>query len=113
MSEVCSLHQHFGVCPDCHGEYPAQVLNVGQEHWFACARCETKWCVGSNLFDSWREDELEDWVEALAFMSGFRQVEPLTPADDFVCATCEKAEALRRAGVSPDDAYELLDGPPF
>lgn len=49
---------YFGTCPECgsHDGY----YNVGKAHWFVCHEHEVRWCVGSNLFSSWRtEDELD------------------------------------------------------
>jgi hypothetical protein len=49
---------HFGGCPEC-GDNDG-FINVGRSHWMICKAHKVKWCVGSNLFSSWRgqtEDE--------------------------------------------------------
>jgi hypothetical protein len=49
---------YFGGCPECGG---TGCLNIGPDHWFVCHDHKTKWCVGSNLFDSWREQDETMW----------------------------------------------------
>jgi hypothetical protein len=44
---------YFGLCPHCHCH--DGYINVGREHWFVCDEHKVRWCVGANLFDSWRE----------------------------------------------------------
>ena len=48
---VCS--HYFGVCPEC-GKSDGYI-NVSRTHWFFCKAHKTKWCIGANLFSSWRE----------------------------------------------------------
>jgi hypothetical protein len=49
---------YFGVCPTC-GKNDGYV-NVGRGHWFVCDEHKFKWFVGSNLFDSWKEQTEEE-----------------------------------------------------
>ena len=49
---------YFGACPTCGG--CDGYLNVGRSHWFYCEKHKVKWCVGSNLFDSWKDQTEEE-----------------------------------------------------
>lgn len=42
----------FGSCPEC-GRRDG-CFNVGRGHWFVCHEHRVCWCVGSNLFSSWK-----------------------------------------------------------
>ena len=52
---------YFGNCPGC-GENEG-YLNIRDEHWYKCDSCRTKWCIGSNLFSSWRDGNQKNWDE--------------------------------------------------
>jgi hypothetical protein len=52
-----SGYDYFGVCPHCHKN--DGFINISRSHWFLCDEHKVKWCVGSNLFSSWR-NETED-----------------------------------------------------
>ena len=49
-----------GYCPLCDNE-PAEILNVGREHYAICHNCRAYWHVGSNLFSAWRNEEPAVW----------------------------------------------------
>ena len=51
--------QHFGACPFCHEQ--SYYLNLRSDHWFVCDQHKLAWCVGSNLFSSWKYETEEDW----------------------------------------------------
>jgi hypothetical protein len=73
------VSHYFGVCPECHRT--DGYINVGRGHWFYCQQHHTRWCVGSNLFDSWKfetEDEQRDIYDRVGF-SRFQDVEPFYP----------------------------------
>lgn len=69
------VENYFGGCPEC-GDCTV-VLNVGGNHWFVCERHQTKWCVGYNLFSSWREETQDLWERNAVQLSEMREVEPL------------------------------------
>ena len=64
----------FGLCPVCHKT--DGYANTGRTHVFFCKEHKKRWCVGSNLFSSWRyETEAEQyarWVEL--GLSGFEDI---------------------------------------
>ncbi len=65
---------YFGLCPVCGGV--DDCLNVGSCHWMTCQEHRTKWCIGSNVFSSWKhEPEVlhRENAERLAF---YREVKP-------------------------------------
>ncbi len=60
----------WGVCPTCHKS--DGCINIGASHWYYCNEHKAKWCVGSNLFSSWRnqtEDEQRAIYDELDFGS--------------------------------------------
>jgi hypothetical protein len=63
---------YWGRCPECDAQ-PAFV-NIGRNHWFFCATHKVCWCVGSNLFSSWREETEERWQRNAEFLRGFQDV---------------------------------------
>ncbi len=52
---------NWGNCPQC-GEEPGYV-NIGKVHFMVCNGCRTHWCIGANLFSSWRDETEEDWAK--------------------------------------------------
>jgi hypothetical protein len=48
----------FGLCPICHET--DGFANAGKSHVFYCREHKTSWCVGTNLFSSWREQTEEE-----------------------------------------------------
>jgi hypothetical protein len=71
------VDDYFGLCPVCL--HTDGYLNIGREHWFFCKEHKTKWCAGSNLFSSWRddtEDSQRKIFDELNFGS-FETVEPV------------------------------------
>lgn len=36
-------------------------LNVERSHWMICTLHKQRWCVGANLFSSWKSESEEDW----------------------------------------------------
>jgi hypothetical protein len=68
---------YFGGCPKCGGT--DGCANISKSHWYYCREHKTQWCVGVNLFSSWRhqtEAEQREWYEANDFGS-YEEVEPL------------------------------------
>lgn len=75
------VDNYFGGCPHC-GQTDG-CANVGRSHWFFCSTHETKWCIGSNLFSSWRNETEEEQRRAYAKigLGEFTEVEPLPCTD--------------------------------
>jgi hypothetical protein len=76
-SMTMKVENYFGGCPHC-GRTDGYA-NAGKSHRFFCKDHRTSWCVGSNLFSSWR-DQTEDeqrriWAEI--GLDEFTDVEPL------------------------------------
>jgi hypothetical protein len=74
-------NRYFGVCPYCGNN--DGLLNIGRAHWVFCETHRARWCVGSNLFSSWREQEPSDWEANAARLADFTDVEPAV-APEFV-----------------------------
>jgi hypothetical protein len=76
-----TVESYFGGCPQCGKD--DGYTNVGRSHWFFCKAHKTKWCIGANLFSSWR-DETED-EQRRAYdeigMGEYTEVEPLPCTD--------------------------------
>ena len=53
-SEQHTIESAFGGCPEC-GELGA-IRNIGRQHWGTCDTHRTRWLIGSNLFDFWRDE---------------------------------------------------------
>jgi hypothetical protein len=73
---------YWGVCPECHKT--DGYIDIGPNHWFFCKEHRTRWCVGANLFSSWRdetEEEQRHTYDDLDFGS-FKEVKPYSPAEE-------------------------------
>jgi hypothetical protein len=75
----------FGLCPHCHNH--DGYINIGSSHWFICDEHKVMWCIGSNLFSSWRE-ETEDEQRAIYDKHGIDgyAVQDNLPPEDRVIA---------------------------
>jgi hypothetical protein len=71
---------YFGLCPKCHDT--DGYFNVGQGHWFFCTPCRTKWFVGSNLFDSWKHETVDEQRAAYE-KAGYGDYAEVRPAIDY------------------------------
>ena len=91
MTEVISTPEnvttteYFGGCPHC-GKNDGYI-NFGRNHWMVCDKHETRWCVGSNLFSSWRDETEEDWEKNAQRMDGYTEVAPIAP-ETIECERC-------------------------
>jgi hypothetical protein len=63
----------FGNCPVC-GKNPA-CRNIGRDHYFYCDEHKIAWCVGSNLFSSWRDESEDDWQHNRAKLADFKIID--------------------------------------
>ena len=70
------VDHHFGNCPECGRTYG--YVNIGKAHWFYCRDHKTMWCVGANVFSSWRHETADDQRHAYEElgMEDYREVEP-------------------------------------
>jgi hypothetical protein len=66
---------YFGGCPKC-GTHDG-FLSVGREHWFICHMHRVKWCVGANLFDSWKHQDASRFRQNAWLLANYAEVEPL------------------------------------
>jgi hypothetical protein len=66
---------NWGECPVC-GTSEGH-LNVGRSHWFYCKEHKVKWCIGWNLFSTWRDQTEEEQRKIYdeVGMGGFRRIE--------------------------------------
>ena len=76
---------YFGVCPECGR--PGLCRNVGRAHWLACDEHRIAWCIGSNLFSGWREEDEGVWAKNADLLRGYRTVDC---AETMACA-CDDA----------------------
>jgi hypothetical protein len=70
---------YFGLCPIC--KKTDGYVNVGRSHWFICEEHRARWCIGANVFSSWRyesESEQQQHCEKIGF-DEFTDVEPFYP----------------------------------
>jgi len=75
MSDAITVTDYFGGCPHCGANHG--FLNVRAEHWIVCDAHQVKWCVGSNLFSSWKDENERIWRRNAEKLLGYSKVEPL------------------------------------
>jgi hypothetical protein len=96
---------YFGLCPVCHET--DGYANSGRAHRFYCKKHKTSWCVGSNLFSSWRgQTEAEQraiWDEI--GLNDSEDVEPYFPPG---CIAFAAAELVCQA-PKPETANSYAD----
>jgi hypothetical protein len=66
---------YFGWCPQCRNNNGYR--NIGRDHWFVCDEHKTKWCVGANLFSSWKEQTEEDWQKTADLLNTYTEIKPV------------------------------------
>jgi hypothetical protein len=81
--------EYFGGCPNC-GRLE-KWRNVGRAHWASCDSHGVKWCVGANLFSSWREETAATWDANNATLADLIEVEPLPSGKRMVRSTAGSA----------------------
>ena len=80
-NNMTDYENYFGGCPQCGGN--DGFANVGRSHWGFCTKHKTRWCFGSNLLSSWRDetqDQQRTWYNANN-LGSFEKVEPLEMVD--------------------------------
>ena len=70
---------YFGGCPTC-GVHDG-ALSVGPDHWFVCHMHRVKWSGGSNVFDSWKEQDAMTFRINAVKLSRYAEVKPLAEGD--------------------------------
>jgi hypothetical protein len=69
--------EEFGWCPEC-GRSDG-YLNIGRVHWYYCDAHRVKWCIGSNLFSSWRDEDEPTWQRNAQHLAPYRERNEHTP----------------------------------
>jgi hypothetical protein len=70
---------YFGLCPIC--KKTDSYVNIGRSQWFFCEEHRVRWCIGSDVFSSWRyetESAQQSHCERIGF-DEFTDVEPFYP----------------------------------
>jgi hypothetical protein len=71
-----SERDHFHGCPECPPwRGPDDVYNAGRAHLGVCHEHRTSWLLGSNLFDSWRDETEQEQRERYREIEGYTKVE--------------------------------------
>ena len=105
-----SIDDHFGVCPTC-GKTDG-YLNIGSRHWFVCHAHRVRWCVGSNLFSSWRDETKEQWQANADRIEDYQEIEPAPgpEASVYLAALAGENEvSSRRTDAGPLQLREQLE----
>ena len=68
---------YWGLCPICR--HNDGYLNLLYDHWFVCDEHRVKWCVGADLFSSWRDESPDVWADNWDRLKGYAEVEPELP----------------------------------
>jgi hypothetical protein len=76
--------EYFGGCPEC-GKTDG-YLNTGSAHWFVCDAHRVRWCIGSNLFSSWRDETEDEQRRAWERVDDYAEVKPVYPDLDVEAA---------------------------
>ena len=81
-------------------------MNIQSEHWFVCDRHKTTWCVGSNLFSGWRDEDEATWERNRLKLAEYMTVEPMRRG------TAEQLRASMRrhwmAGLRPPEFQQAV-----
>jgi hypothetical protein len=67
------LELDLGNCPVCGTN--DGYLNLSRTHVFYCADHRVAWIVGTNLFNSWRQETEADWQRNEAKLSNFKKID--------------------------------------
>jgi len=63
---------YWGDCPKCGSS--DGYLNIGRDHWFRCDEHKVAWCVGSNPFSSWQEENDEIWLANANKLAAYKTI---------------------------------------
>ncbi|MCH8262388.1 MAG: hypothetical protein IIA77_04980 [Proteobacteria bacterium] len=64
---------YYGGCPHCKKN--DGYLNIWRVHYFVCHEHKVRWCVGRNLFSSWRFESMEDWDRNIEKIKHYEEVD--------------------------------------
>jgi hypothetical protein len=70
---------YFGCCPMCGKA--GTCRHVWRSHWMCCDEHKICWFVGGNILSSWRELTAEEHEDNAHVLSGYQEVEPVTPPE--------------------------------
>jgi hypothetical protein len=112
LLQTGSRDNYFGVCPICRRQ--DGYLNNGHDHWFKCDTHRTKWCVGSNLFSSWRFMTPEESFAQVDRLAGYREVEPFNiekhgTADEMAAYRAAIAEVTERRARFKEEIEAVVE----
>ena len=68
-------NDRFGNCTICKRR--DAILNVNRVHFGVCHRHRVCWCIGSNLFDSWRHESEATWRRNDALLRTYDEDPPI------------------------------------
>jgi hypothetical protein len=68
---------YFGGCPRCPDGKNDGYLNIWRANWFVCHTHRVKWCVGDNMFRSWRDESEEIWRTNARRIADYKEVKPV------------------------------------
>jgi len=72
---------YFGVCPQC-GDAQGYI-NIGRSHWLFCMKHKVKWCIGFDIFPSWKSETAEQQREKYNDLD-FASLKRVQPASDSI-----------------------------
>ncbi len=90
---------YFGWCPEC-GRRDG-YRNIGRAHWFFCDAHRTRWCVGSNLFSSWRYEHEGIWRQNGEHLCDYRDVDSHTPTAAMLSRQAESGSFFSGVQLMP------------
>lgn len=65
---------HWKKCPVC-GKNDG-YLNLGAEQWFVCRAHKTKWLLGENLSNSWKNQTIAEYLTVEQILDQYDEVLP-------------------------------------
>ena len=114
MSTI-TVTDYFGGCPECGANHG--FMNVRSAHFIVCDTHNIAWCIGSNLFSGWRDEDAAVWEANAAKLENYAGVEPLPEgvwSIDPAARAAELAEhkrKLRETLARSDRAFAVGDTP--
>jgi hypothetical protein len=92
--DTITCADYFGGCPEC-GKTNGYV-NVSRCHWFVCNQHKKRWCIGANLFSSWRYQTEAEQQELFAPVADYDVIEDPIPEGTWPRDPAARAEAVKR-----------------
>ena len=105
MANEVTTDEYFGGCPVCGDT--TDCLNVNRSHWMVCDKHKTKWCIGANLFSSWRDETEDVWRRNSETLAGYANVDPVSP-DLSNCPRCNAQTIHYRSGPQMTTPHDPL-----